>query len=163
MAIYKPLEVSTIPTVLYNLRSESSSGFELLTEFMLTDVVEETMRLGVDNGHCSWTWILTNNDGQSTAAWFNKNCASCLSVDLHRGLGLDSNAWRRPCVDGSWLQIIRTKKQLTICDMRWFLSPNQVFIPLVLIFPWLKCAITVMHYRDLWTKCWKCDVNGTLQ
>ena len=50
MAIYKPLEVSTIPTALYNLRSESSSGFELLTEFMLTDVVEETMRLGLDNG-----------------------------------------------------------------------------------------------------------------
>ena len=50
MAIYKPLEVSTIPTALYNLRSESSIGFELLTEFMLTDVVEETMRLGVDNG-----------------------------------------------------------------------------------------------------------------
>ena len=50
MAIYKPLKVSTIPTMLYNLRSESSTGFELLTEFMLTDVVEETMRLGVDNG-----------------------------------------------------------------------------------------------------------------
>ena len=50
MAIYKPLKVSTIPTMLYNLRSESSIGFELLTEVMLTDFVEETMRLGVDNG-----------------------------------------------------------------------------------------------------------------
>ena len=50
MAIYKPLKVSKIPTGLYNLRSESSIGFELLTEIMLTDVVEETMRLGVEIG-----------------------------------------------------------------------------------------------------------------
>jgi len=40
MAIYKPLKVSTIEAGSRNSRSNSSTGFELLTEFMLTDVVE---------------------------------------------------------------------------------------------------------------------------
>ena len=50
LAIYKPLKIYTIEAGSRNSRSNSSTGFELLTEFMLTDVVERTMGLGVDNG-----------------------------------------------------------------------------------------------------------------
>jgi hypothetical protein len=55
MAIYIPLEVSAIPTALYDLRSESSIDFELLTEFMLTDVVERRCVWELKLADCSWT------------------------------------------------------------------------------------------------------------